>query len=121
MRSLGDLIRDKIQQQHLGENQGHHHTHPQKQAENPSEQEMRDYLASLAKAYRLPEDVVQATAMTESTFNPHKVHHNPAYKEKNRKLIPPNEDYGLIQINSSKIGREWVKDRRGRSSGSKGM
>jgi hypothetical protein len=82
-------------------------------AQNPSEQEMRDYLASLAKAYDLPADFVQAAAMTESTFDPHKAHHNPARRAKNGRSIPPTIDYGLMQINSSKIGKESVEDPQG--------
>jgi hypothetical protein len=134
MKSLGDIFRKALEHHETREMPGSD-THerdeespylllgqkaksPQKRAdsrtaENPSKQEIRDYLASLAEAYYLPTDLVQAVAMTESTYDPLKVHHNPAHKAKNGRSTPPTIDYGLMQINRSKIGKKRVKDPQG--------
>lgn len=130
MKSLGDIFRHAIPHHAaressnigrghdeespyllLGQKAATHQTPaPTQVAQNPSVQEMRDYLASLAKAYDLPADLVQAAAMTESTFDPHKIHHNPARTARNGRSIPATIDYGLMQVNSSKIGKESVED-----------
>ncbi len=82
------------------------------QAQNPSEQEMRKYLASLAGAYDLPVDFVHAAAKTENHF--HQTEHvNRAYRDKHGRSVPETIDYGLMQINSRKIGHDSVKDAHG--------
>jgi hypothetical protein len=117
--SLGSILKDL----HLG----HEHGDPQRprahqqqdhgpsaapqEPQNPSEQEIRTYLDSLARAYDLPTDFVHAVAKTENHF--HQADHvNPAHKDKHGRLAPGTIDYGLMQINSSKIG-EPVKDPHG--------
>lgn len=103
--------------------QGQGHARPQTHAQPPlrtlqgtqapSEQELRDYLTSLAKAYDLPTDFVHAVAKTESTFDPSKVHRNLPHKDQHGRPVPASIDYGLMQINSRKIGRDLVKDPEG--------
>ncbi|HEX9456714.1 MAG TPA: transglycosylase SLT domain-containing protein [Candidatus Acidoferrum sp.] len=136
-RSLASLLRDGLQTLEYRRSsgvapeepnyvlleQGHGQTHPQAQAKPPlrtlqgpvmaSEQEVRDYLASLAKAYDLPTELVHAVAKTESTFDPNKVHKNPPHRDRHGRPVPGSTDYGLMQINSRKIGRELVKDPQG--------
>ena len=109
MKSLGDLFRDSFHYHAgrespsadrdteaespyllLGQKATSHHKPASTQvAQNPTEQEIRDYLGSLAKAYDLPADLVQAAAMTESTFDPHKIHHNPHTSSGMDGLSPP--------------------------------
>ncbi len=117
MRSLGDIFRKALEHHGAHESPGsdvrgrdeespylllgQKAGSPQRaadslRAQNPTEQEIRDYLTSLAKAYDLPADLVEAAAMTESSFNPHKTGHNPAHKAKNGRLVPPTIDYGLM-------------------------
>jgi len=67
-------------------------THPT--AQNPSEQEMRDYLTSLARAYDLPTDFVHSVAKTENHFHLDD-HTNPAHKDKHGRRVPVTIDYGL--------------------------
>jgi len=102
-----------------GHNQARPQTHAQpplrtlREPQAPSEQELRDYLTSLAKAYDLPTDFVHAVAKTESTFGPNKTNKNPPHKDKHGRLVPASTDYGLMQINSRKIGRDVVEDPEG--------
>jgi soluble lytic murein transglycosylase-like protein len=133
-RSLAGLLRDGLQTLEyrrrsgaapedldyllLGQGQAsarqHTHTQPQSRtAHAPTELELREYLTSLAKAYDLPTDFVHAVAKTESTFDPNKVHKNPPHKDKHGRLVPASIDYGLMQINSRKIGRDVVKNPEG--------
>jgi len=83
MKSLADIFRHLVHPHELHDEappsqyrrdephhellaQGKHRVQPSAQggaaAQNPSEQEMRDYLASLATAFGLPADVVHAVA-----------------------------------------------------------
>ena len=81
------------------------------QTQNPSEQEVRDYLASLAKAYGLPTDFVHAVAQTENHFRQDN-HENRPHRDKHGRWVPGTTDYGLMQVNSSKIGHR-VEDPAG--------
>jgi len=81
---------------------------------NPTQEEMRDYLASQAKEYGLPTDLVHAVAQTESSFHPSKIGHNRAWKDKRGRIHPASNDLGLMQVNEAKIG-EPVKDAKGHS------
>ncbi len=81
------------------------------QTRNPSEQELRDYLASLAKAYELPTDFVHAAARTENHFRQDN-HENRPHRDKHGRWVPGTTDYGLTQVNSSKIGQR-VEDPEG--------
>jgi len=63
--------------------------------QNPSEQEVRDYLASLAKAYGLPTDFVHAVAQTENHFRQDN-HENRPHRDKHGRWVPGTTDYGLM-------------------------
>jgi soluble lytic murein transglycosylase-like protein len=105
--------------------QGHPQTHPRTQeahaaGADPTRQEVLNYLGQLAKDYRLPEKLVYAVADAESSVNP-KIDPQPNYEMRHGKRVLDEHgnpivkswDYGLMQINSPRIGHDVVKDPHG--------
>lgn len=77
-------------------------------------------MGQLADEYHLPRKLVHGVADAESSFDPHKVNNN--YKRDGHSNIVNDEqghpiikskDYGLMQINSPRIGHDVVKDSNG--------
>ncbi len=85
----------------------------------PMENEVLNYLGSLAKDYHLPPKLVYAVADAESHLNP-MVDPQPNYLKRNGKTVHDRQgnrivrswDYGLMQINNTAFGTT-VKDPRG--------
>jgi len=86
--------------------------HPEPSRTKASREDVLNYLGQLANDYHLPQNVVYAVADAESSLNPNAMHFNPATHRRG-KLMPASWDYGLMQINESRIGGE-VKDTHGR-------
>jgi hypothetical protein len=97
-------------------------TSPQSQhpASEPTRQEVLDYLGQLADQYHLPRKVVYGVANAESSFNPDLVslnykrdrHHNIVHDEHGNPVVK-SKDHGLMQINSPRIGHDFVRDASG--------
>lgn len=103
--------------------QGTEKQHPAAQTSpaTPSRQEVLNYLGELAKDYHLPPKLVYSVAMAESSLNP-AIDRVPNYfRDKNHHLVHDQQgnpviktyDYGLMQINSARIGHDVVKDSHG--------
>jgi soluble lytic murein transglycosylase-like protein len=89
--------------------------------QQPTHDEVLNYLGRLADDYHLPRKLVYAVADAESSIDPRKEPH-PNYKldkhkhivyDKEGKAIVKSWDYGLMQVNSSNIERGEVKDAHG--------
>lgn len=87
---------------------------------NPTRQEVLNYLRELAKDYHLPPKLVYAVADAESSVNSN-IDPQPNYEMKHGKRVLDEHgnpkvvswDYGLMQINSPRIGHDKVKDANG--------
>ena len=133
MKSLGDIFRDALHHHADRESPSHSHdedspylllgqktTAPHAPAATPSRQEVLNYLGQLADDYHLPRKVVYAVADAESSFdvgtlsknymNDKHGHHR---LDKHGNPIIKSIDYGLMQINSSLINKQDVKDVHG--------
>ena len=93
---------------------------PSAPTQAPSRQEVLHYLGSLAHEYHLPERLVYAVADAESSINP-RVDPQPNYLTRHGKRVHDKQgnpivkswDYGLMQINSPRIGHDFVRDANG--------
>ncbi|MBZ5701463.1 MAG: lytic transglycosylase domain-containing protein [Acidobacteriia bacterium] len=89
-------------------------------ASQPSTNEVLDYLGVLAKEYHLPPKFVNGVASAESGFTPDleipnyltDKHGNIVHGKHGDKIVK-SVDYGLMQINSRRIGHDVVKDAHG--------
>ncbi len=86
----------------------------------PARDEVLNYLGRLADDYHLPRKLVYASASAESGLDVDKVsrnfaqdkHHRPV-KDKHGNAVVKSVDYGLMQINSSRINHDVVKNSAG--------
>ena len=136
MKSLGDLFRRALDHRASGDSaDGHVHARdeespylllgqkagaPEKSATPPTRQEVLNYLGALADDYDIPRKVVYAVADAESSLDVGVVSKNYANDkhghhriDKHGNPIIKSTDYGLIQINSSLINKEELKDAHG--------
>jgi len=99
-----------------------HASSPVKQeaASQPSRKEVLDYLGVLAKEYHLPSKLgsgvasAESSLMTQQTTPNYKTdRHGHFVRGKDGNKILTSVDYGLMQINSSRIGHDLVKDAHG--------
>jgi len=87
----------------------------------PTRQEVLNYLGELAKDYHLPPKLVYSVADAESSVNPGIEPQKNYLRDKHHKIVldkagnpvVKSYDYGLMQINSARIGHDVVKDPRG--------
>lgn len=90
---------------------------------SPTRQEVLNYLGELANAYHLPAKFVYAVADAESSLNPGIEPQKNYMRDKHHKIVHDKHgnpvvksyDYGLMQINSARIGHDVVKDPHGHS------
>jgi soluble lytic murein transglycosylase-like protein len=93
---------------------------PKATESNPTREEVLNYLGELAKDYHLPPKLVYSVADAESSVNP-KIDPQPNYETRHGKRVLDEHgnpivkswDYGLMQINSPRIGHDVVKDPHG--------
>ena len=93
--------------------------HGRRRADTPTHEDVLNYLGQLADDYRLPRRLVYAVANAESSMNVNLVHQNGSHdrhghERRDRREHPliRSTDYGVMQINSSNIGRQ-VDDAHG--------
>ncbi len=104
----------------LAQNPNQHQAPPATHNPPPSRKEILDYLGQLADQYDLPRKLVYGVADAESSFTPDLVspnykrdrHHNIVHDEHGNPLVK-SKDYGLMQINSPRIGHDFVRDANG--------
>lgn len=136
MKSLGDLVRKTLDRRADRESAtGHVHESyeespylrlgqkagaPEKGVASPTRQEVLNYLGQLADDYHIPRKVVYAVADAESSLDVGVVSKNYAHDkhghhriDKHGNPIIKSTDYGLMQINSSLINKEELKDAHG--------
>jgi hypothetical protein len=77
---------------------------------NPTPDEVKNQLASLADAYALPAELVHAVAQTQSGFDTDKVRAKPGATRD--ALGPENKAYGVMQVSDDQIGKT-VRDADG--------
>ena len=138
MKSLGDIFRGALHHHANGEPEGsgEHNREgertylllgqkrgaSEKKVVQPTRQEVLNYLGVLADDYHIPRKVVYAVADAESSLDVGAVGKNYAHDKRGRpnidkhgKPIIKSTDYGLMQINSSLINKEELKDAHGRT------
>ena len=140
MKSLANILRHLAHPHDLhAETLPSHYRHPQKESAylllgqgtekqhaaqpppaTPSHKEILDYLGQLADQYDLPRKLVYGVADAESSFNPDLVspnykrdHHHRIVHDEHGNPVVKSKDYGLMQINSPRIGHDLVRDMNG--------
>ncbi len=104
----------------LSQKPGHHQAPATPASPTPSRKEILDYLGQLADQYDLPRKLVYGVADAESSLTPDLVspnykrdrHHNIVHDEHGNPVVK-SKDYGLMQINSPRIGHDFVRDANG--------
>jgi hypothetical protein len=106
----------------LGQDTRHKQDRPSTQSVRPTQQEVLNYLGDLAKQYHLPPKLVYAVADAESGYRTDLKVNNYVrdkrgneLKDKRGKPVVRSIDYGLMQINSSNIHANPIKDANGPS------
>ena len=138
MKSLGDIFRGALHHHARGESEGsgehdreeessylllgQKRRTSEKNEVQPSRQEVLNYLGQLADDYHIPRKVEYAVADAESSLDVDAVGKNYAHDkhghqkiDKHGNPIIKSTDYGLMQINSSLINKEDLKDAHGKT------